>query len=103
VCRFATAKRFFTSDSDERERTHDLLGEVARTISRARLGFVSFGPIETARDDCARFGAIRVGDCLQVSRPQREGELFCLASLRPEPDGTKAVRSTSAAKNAEQG
>jgi hypothetical protein len=68
------------------------------------MGFVSSGRIEAARDKRAMSPrSTRVGDCLQVSRPQREGELFCLALLRPEPDGTKAVRPTSAAKNAEQG
>ena len=69
-----------------------------------RLRFASSSRIETARDKCAiRRDQSGSGDCLQVSRPQREGELFCLALLRPEPDGAKAVRPTSAAKNAEQG
>jgi hypothetical protein len=58
-----------------------------------RLAYVSSGRVETARDQCARFGAIiRGGDCLQISRPQREGEFFCLDLLRPEPNGTKTVR-----------
>jgi hypothetical protein len=45
-------------DSDERARSCDLLREVALKIRAARMGFVSSGRIETARDKCARFGAI---------------------------------------------
>jgi hypothetical protein len=72
-------------DSDERARTHDLLGEVARAIRRARLGFVSSGRIETARDDRARFGAINQGRRLPSgveAAARRRVVLPCLAQAR---------------------
>jgi hypothetical protein len=78
-------------------RWHGPLG--GRAWVSCRLA-VSKPPVINARDSARSIG---VGDCLQVSRAQREGELLCLVLLRPEPDGTKAVRPTSAAKNAEQG
>src|SRR5277367_1578951 len=80
-------------DSDERARSCDLLREVALKIRAARLGFVSSGRIETARDKRA----------IRRDQPGSVTALFCLDLLRPEPHGTKAVRPTSAAKNAEQG
>ena len=66
-------------------------------------GFVSSGHTETARNDnrdSAR--SIRVGNGLQVSRPQREGELFYLRVLRPSHTARKPTPS-SASNDGEQG
>src|ERR1700761_3276226 len=66
-------------------------------------GFVSSGHAESARDDTRdSVRSIRVGNGLQVSRPQREGESFYLRVLRPSHTARKPTPA-SASNDGEQG
>ena len=120
VCRSATAKGLFTSTfmalTGDFSRS---IVDLTRTNVRAPMTYsvrwhgklgrrawvscrlaVSRPPVINARDSAR---STRVGDCLQVSRPQREGELFCLDLLRPEPHGTKTVRPTLSSEQCRTG
>jgi hypothetical protein len=81
--------------------THSRIG--AKGMRSGAQGFVSSGHTETARDDTRDSArSTRVGDGLQVSRPQREGELFYLRVLRPSHTARKPTPA-SASNDREQG
>jgi hypothetical protein len=82
VCRFATAKHLFTSTFVAQT------GGFSRSVVMKRA---------IRRDQSGSVTAFRYrGRSVTESRS-------ALPCFRPEPAGTKAVRPTSAAKNAEQG